>query len=812
MSVNKRYLAAINPRWRKILRDLWEHKARTMLVVLAISVGVFAFGILATSRVVLERNMSEEYLAINPASASLTLRPFGDNLINAVRKYPEVDQAEGRRTFRTRLQLTSGEWIELNLTAITDYNDMRVNRIWRESGSWPPGRRQVLLERSAAGYFGIQEGDDILIETADDKRYTLHVGGLAHDLTQVPSHLIPNATGFVSFATLEWLGGAHAYNQLDIVVTGDRSSKAHIEAVITDLKKRLENDGYTVLRAEVPDPLQHPMASTLAAVNFMLLVLSIVSYGLSGFLTYNTMSSIMAQQRKQIGIMKAVGGSERQIIEVYLALVMVFGILALLVALPIGVVGARLFSEYIANLINFNIRSFQAPRWVFALQTLMALLAPVLAALYPILRSARITVHAAITDYGIALERLRQDDLTGRAVERVRGLPRPVLLSLRNTFRRRLRLALTLIPLAIAGATFIAVFGVRASLLTMIAETVALYDFDLQIIFDQPYQTSYVRREAANVPGVTGTEGWAASVATIMLPDGTIGPTITLLAPPVDTTYMHAEIKEGRWLRADDRRTLVVGEDLLAGLTGYQVGDDITLEIGGRRNTWRIVGRTGRTSSAGTGPGSGMFLAFTSYDYLARLQNMRNHATLLVVQTDRLDTSGQEQVARELEVHFKGLGLMAGRVRTIGLIVRDMTVRMYVLIGLMLLMAMLLAVVGALGLTGTMSLNVLERTREIGIMRAIGATNRAIRQIVLIEGIVIVLLSWALGTLLSIPFTRFLSSVIGLTFLKEDLPFTFPVEGVVIWLGLSLVIATLASLMPARRASHISVREALAYE
>src|SRR5512136_2322018 len=98
MSVNKRYLVAINPRWRKILRDLWEHKARTILVVLAISVGVFAFGILASSRVVLDQNMSEEYLAINPASASLTLRPFGDSLIDAVRKFPEVDDAEGRRT------------------------------------------------------------------------------------------------------------------------------------------------------------------------------------------------------------------------------------------------------------------------------------------------------------------------------------------------------------------------------------------------------------------------------------------------------------------------------------------------------------------------------------------------------------------------------------------------------------------------------------------------------------------------------------------------------------------------------------------
>jgi putative ABC transport system permease protein len=812
MTVNKHYLIFINPRWRKVLRDLWEHKVRTMLVVLAVSVGVFAFGILATSRVVLDKNMTDEYLEIHPSSASLMLPSFNDDLINAVRQLPEIKEAEGRRTFQTRLQLPSGEWIDLNLTAIADYSDMQVNQIWPQSGAWPPSRHEVLLERSASSYFDIKEGDEILLETSDDKQYRLKVAGLVHDLTQVPAHLIPNATGFIDFSTLEWLGGTHTYNQLDIIVAGDQRDKEHIQAVAADLKKRLEDDGYTVSRIDVPEPLQHPMASMMAAVNYLLMVLGIISYGLSGFLTYNTMSSIMAQQRKQIGIMKAVGGQEKQIIEVYISLVLAFGFLALLVALPIGFLGARLFCQYVAYLINFDLTSFQVPQWVFAMQVLMALVAPVLAALYPIIHSARITVHAAITDYGIALERLRQDDLTGRMIGRVRGLPRPVLLSLRNTFRRQLRLVLTLVPLVIAGATFIAVFGVRTSMQMKINETRSLYDLHLEILFNRPYRAAYVSREAMSVPGVIDTEPWVTAAATIILPDGTTGPAITLLGPPADTTYIRAPIKEGRWLQPDDRSDMIVGEDLLTNLPGYHVGDAITLEIGGEQRTWHIIGRTGRTSSSGTGPGSGTAIAFANYDYLARIQGIQGNTTLLSIRTDRQDSAGQEQIARALEEHFKTLGLKTGRVRTISLVIKDMTARMYVLIGLMLLMAGLLAVVGALGLMGTMSLNVLERTREIGIMRAIGATNRAIRQIVIIEGNVIVLLSWAIGTLLSIPFTIFLSNAVGLTFMKEYLPFTFPIEGVIFWLGLSIAIATLASILPAQRASRISVREALAYE
>jgi putative ABC transport system permease protein len=127
-------------------------------------------------------------------------------------------------------------------------------------------------------------------------------------------------------------------------------------------------------------------------------------------------------------------------------------------------------------------------------------------------------------------------------------------------------------------------------------------------------------------------------------------------------------------------------------------------------------------------------------------------------------------------------------------------------------MAVLLAVVGALGLTGTMGINVLERTREIGVMRAIGASSLEIAKVFVVEALGIGFLSWLLGALLAVPVAAVLSYQVGVLFLRAPLAFSFSFLGVGFWLGLSVVLSVLASLLPAWNATRLSVRDVLSYE
>ena len=131
---------------------------------------------------------------------------------------------------------------------------------------------------------------------------------------------------------------------------------------------------------------------------------------------------------------------------------------------------------------------------------------------------------------------------------------------------------------------------------------------------------------------------------------------------------------------------------------------------------------------------------------------------------------------------------------------------------LLLAMSILAAVVGGIGLMGTMSINVLERRREIGMMRATGATSPVVAGIFIFEGVLIGVLSWVLAAPLSYPAARLFGRVVGDTLLNADLYFRYSVTGTLAWLVIVVLVATLASLWPALQATRVSVREALAYE
>jgi putative ABC transport system permease protein len=127
-------------------------------------------------------------------------------------------------------------------------------------------------------------------------------------------------------------------------------------------------------------------------------------------------------------------------------------------------------------------------------------------------------------------------------------------------------------------------------------------------------------------------------------------------------------------------------------------------------------------------------------------------------------------------------------------------------------MAILIAIVGGLGLMGTMSMNVLERTREIGVIRAVGASDGSVVKIFLVEGLFIGALSWLIGTIVSLPISKLLSDAVGAALTDAPLSYTFSTKGALLWLGIVLILAGMASFLPAWNASRLTVREVLAYE
>jgi putative ABC transport system permease protein len=184
----------------------------------------------------------------------------------------------------------------------------------------------------------------------------------------------------------------------------------------------------------------------------------------------------------------------------------------------------------------------------------------------------------------------------------------------------------------------------------------------------------------------------------------------------------------------------------------------------------------------------------------------------LRIATDHHDAVSQKRIARNLETVFRSAGIEISQVVVGSDIIRSNTTTLDVLVYFLMSMAILIAVVGGLGMTSTMSINVFERTREIGVMRAIGASSGAILRLVMVEGMIIGIISWIIGTILAVPISLLLDNVVGISILKSPLKYVFSYDGFFIWLALILIISVLACAIPARNATRLTVREVLAYE
>jgi putative ABC transport system permease protein len=172
----------------------------------------------------------------------------------------------------------------------------------------------------------------------------------------------------------------------------------------------------------------------------------------------------------------------------------------------------------------------------------------------------------------------------------------------------------------------------------------------------------------------------------------------------------------------------------------------------------------------------------------------------------------QERVAQALETNFRRAGIQISEITTGTEMIAQNTAQTDVLVSFLLVMAVLISLVGGVGLMGTMSMNVLERTREIGVMRAIGASDGAVLQLVIVEGMLIGVISWVLGALLALPIGMLLANVVGAAILNSPLDFVFSLDGFLVWLAGVLVLSALASLLPAHNAARLAIREVLAYE
>jgi len=790
----------MRPRWRKVLSDLIDNKVRTLLVVFSIAVGVFAIGVIAGAYVIISQDMGVSYAANNPSNMEIRLTDFDQDLLHTVRNFEGIQDAEARRVFTVRVR-ASGEtkWTAVDVVSLDSFQDNKINLLEPVSGNLEPKKNQILLERDVLDDITISPGQLLEVQLNDQSIKELVVAGVVQDSSTGAIDFLSPPLAYITSDTLKFFNEADIYNRLFVTVSSGQDDDEHIREVLADLTEKIEKNGSTVGRSFRSLTHQHPLEPTINAVLGILMALGVLIVFLSSSLIANTLSALLNQHLRHIGVMKLIGGQDRIIFRMYLVLLLIFGFLALLIAVPAGGQGAYALAKYIADQMGFSLLGYRIVPLSLALQIAVGILVPLVAGFVPVIRGSKVTVQQALDGDQTRSSGSKDPAGRGRAsrfdqfqlnttralADRGIRIPRQLLISLRNTFRQRGRLLLTLFTLTMGGAIFISVFNVRVTLHDYVQDIGNYFLADVTLSFEQPYRLDEIKQYALEDPRVTHVEGWTFATTEILFPDGSTADNISILAPPAESGLISPLLVAGRWIQKGDEKKLAISEGIYDYYPDLQPGDTIPLKFKGKEERWEVVGVFKFIGLEGV-------IAYAPYEYISREQNLANRSFSYRIVTVQHDRAFQGLMAKDLDTYFRE--------------------SLDILITFLLIMALLTATVGSMGLAGTMSMNVMERTREIGIMRAIGATDLEIIRMVIVEGLLIGLLSFGLGTILAVPFTYLLSAIVSNAVFATPIQVVFTPEGYYIWLGLVILLSSLASILPARNAARLTIREVLAYE
>lgn len=795
--------------WYKVWFDLWTNKTRTLLAVLSIASGVFAMGMMFGMSDLLITNLDASHQEVMPPHMDVILgQPVDRDLLLTLEQVEGVEGIDPYNSVSILYRLeASSEWRQGVVMMRDDFDAQKYELVQLRGGRWPQ-RNELGVERMAAEFLDVGIGDEITIKTGDRER-TFPITGLIRHPFVPPPQFMDLAFFFMDERGIERLDVPNGkFGAFYARVTPYSSD--HAKVVATSIKDRLASEDVGVAAFIYQDPDKHWGRTFFDGITLVLRLLALISVLLGAVLVYNTLTNLITQQQDQIGILKAVGGTASTITQMYLAGALVYGILALVVALPLGSIVAFAMARSFLGLFNIEYNAFEVSTQAAALQVLSALAAPILAALPPVLQGSRVTVREAIASYGLG-GRFGSTGLD-RFVERVglRWLPSHYATALGNLFRRKGRLLLTQFVLVVAGTAFLIVMSLMSSITLTLDNIFDRQRYDTMLMFAQNQVGPRLESLTESVEGVEEIELRFVQPASMyaagqLVREAGIGTNI--MGIPADSTFFRPLMVEGRWFTGEDGRVVVITRQT-ADREGIDIGDRVALNLGELgRGEWQVIGIYEPVFASG-------FVSETIYaplDSVFRSIRKTNLGSYLYVRTTSHTPEFQAAVTDQLKDLFDSHNMKVDASQTASELRSQYTFQFSTVTSMLMGLSVVVAVVGGIALMGALSIAVVERTKEIGVLRAIGARSGTILGIFMMEGVLQAILSWSL----SIPFSLLLSPLVagrlGIAMFGATLDYRYAWPAVGIWLLVILVIAAAASILPARGATRISVQDSLAY-
>lgn len=777
----------LDTRWRMIVRDAGRHRARSVMVVFAVALGLTAAGAVLDAWALVRGAMQTNFVASHPVAATLQVTPLDAAFLARVRQLPGIGAVRSRRTVVAALQ-AGGERKAVVLHALDDVDRPDIGRLQDVLGAWPPAPGEVMIERSSLTYSGAGVGGDVLLAVAGHAPATLKVGGLVRDVAVAPGWMDHVVYGYVDQSTFARLGVATAFDEVQFTVADPAPSQAAVRQLAWRVRALAQAQGRRVGRIDVPVPGQHIHAAQMESLTLVQGAFGVLTLLVCASLMVNLISAMLAGRRRELGVMKALGASERQLAAQFVLFAAGLGAVAAAVAILVAAWLGGLYAGFQAEMLNLPVDRTAIPLWALLVQVAVGIGLPVLAAAWPVAAACRQPVADILRHSGLPAS--TAGNRTRRWLQAV-PLARPQLLSLHNAFRQRLRCSLSLLALAAAGATFVGAGNLRVAVRHSVDLLFEAQRYDMSLRVAAPLPARDLVAAAVAVPGVAVAEAWGRSGAALAHDDGTVGNAFELLAIPVHSRVLAPVVRQGHWLRDGEDDGVVVGSALLKDNPELKLDQRIELMVEGRAVSRRLVG------IVDSGPDAVAYTAQTA-----------GAASLLLVRASEGSAAGQRELLQRLRMALDNVS--AARLQSESRQAVDDHLQMVV--SFLGVMGWVMIVVGGIGLATTMSVAVLERQREIGVLRAIGARGRDIVAMVQLEGLVMALLGWLLSLPLSVPVSVVLGEAFGRIMFAVPTALMPDAVGAVRWFALVTVVSILACAWPAWQAMRMPVARALQYE
>jgi putative ABC transport system permease protein len=578
-------------------------------------------------------------------------------------------------------------------------------------------------------------------------------------------------------------------------------TKAEVEAALKGPLDYFKASGIHVASVNIPKFDEHPHQWQLNTLLLLQGSIGLLAFLMGSVLVSQIVASILAKQVRQIGILKAIGASRWQVMSIYLAMVLALGVSAGIIAIPLAVASGYAFSNFVAGKLNFDILTQHLPLPMYFALIAASLVLPVLVALPAILKGINLSVHDALSNYGnsaIAGDRTEKQVSVSRA-------PLWLILASRNSLRQRKRFVVTIFTMALGVAIFSTGFNVRQSLANLLADFDQSMKHDVQVVLNGQVQRERALAFFSGLRNLDRIETWNGGRGALQSHAVATVSGLGIVALPHDTDLFRPRLVQGRWLQVAELPEIVMNQQAMELSGNKPVGSIQTFEIGGKSFTARLVGVVEELEKPK------IYVDLNQYDAFVNPGHAIN-SLMFVAKNKRYENV--MTLKRDIENAIAVSDLNVLYVMSQAERVKVIFDHLNIVLTTIVFLSLLVLVVSALGMASATGITIQERTREIGVMRAIGATPQMIFEMFVAEGMLTSIASIVLGLLLAWPLSVAASVFFGKLMLGEGaaLRYAFSQEGFVIVLATTLAFGWLASRIPARRAIHIPTRDALAYE